>query len=261
MSARHQETVQKQFTKTVEEFAQIAPRDTTSDLEEKLQFARPLPGELALDVACGPGTLALGLASKVGFARGVDITAAMLQKAKQFQRELGASNVTFDQAEAEHLPYPDGVYDLVCCQFALHHIARPFAVLQEMKRVARPEGRMLVIDTLGPESEDKWDLHNRIERMRDPSHVDSMRLTRFMTIFDELNLRIVRQRIRTRTRSFNHWMLRAALKPSQKRFREVRQIIVDAMPGDTAGFSARHDGDDISITHHEGMFLLQRAGD
>ncbi len=258
MSARHQETVQKQFTRTVEEFSAIAPRDTSADLEEKLQFARPQPGELALDVACGPGTLALGLAAKVGFARGVDITAAMLQKARQFQRERGAANVTFDQAEAERLPYPDGAFDLVCCQFALHHIAKPFAVLQEMKRVARPEGRLLVIDTLGPESEEKWDLHNRIEKMRDPSHVDSMRLTTFMAMFDDLGLRIARQRIRSRARSFNHWMLRAALKPSHKRFREVRQMILDAMPGDLAGFGAHAEGDDIVITHHEGMFLLHR---
>jgi len=65
MSKKHQESVQKQFTKTVEAFAKAVVRDTPAVLAEKLAFAKPQPTDLALDVACGPGELVLGLAARV----------------------------------------------------------------------------------------------------------------------------------------------------------------------------------------------------
>jgi hypothetical protein len=53
-------------------------------------------------------------------------------------------------------------------------------------------------------------------------------------------------------------MLRAGLKPGQKRYAETRKQMEESMPGDKAGFSARADGEDIQIIHNEGMFLARR---
>lgn len=258
MSKKHREAVQKQFTKTAEAFSKFAVRDTPEVVAEKVEFARPRPTDLVLDVACGAGAFVLALAPRVRFAHGIDLTYEMLHQARQFQRARQISNVSFEAGEAEQLPYPDAAFDLVTCQCSLHHIPKPQVALKEMLRVMKPESRLLIIDTLAPESDAKFELHNRIESVRDPSHTLSLRLTTFLEMFEAHGLEIVRQTLRRRQRFFNHWMRRAGLEPKHKRHQEVRKLMEDSIPGDRAGFSAQVQGDDILIVHNEGMFLLAR---
>ncbi|MGH9470348.1 MAG: class I SAM-dependent methyltransferase [Terriglobia bacterium] len=260
MSKKHRSVVQKQFTKTVDAFSKFSVRDTPEMLAERSQFARPQPGEIALDVACGPGTLVLELARIVRFARGIDITHPMLLQAREFQRERNVTNTFFDQGEAERLPYPDHAFDLVTCQFSFHHMPKPEAALKEMLRVTRAEGRIMIADTLGPESDEKWDLHHRIECIRDASHAGSLRLTAFLRLFEDTGLDILRQGLKRRQRSFNQWMARAGLEASDNRYQEARKVIEDSIPGDKAAFSAQPQDDDLLIVHNEAMFLLQRRG-
>jgi ubiquinone/menaquinone biosynthesis C-methylase UbiE len=258
MSKKHKEAVQKQFARTAEAFSIYAVRDTPEVLEEKVAFLRPQSADLALDVACGPGTLVLALAPRVRFARGIDLTAEMLLRARAFQREHNITNAAFDRGEAEQLPYPDASFDLVSCQCSFHHMPKPELALREMVRVAKPEGRIALIDTLGPESDSKFELHNRIETLRDPSHALTLRLTTYLEMFEKDGLEVTRQALRRRQRSFQQWMLRAGLEPKHKRYAETRQLLEESMAGDRAGFSAQPEGDDIVITHNEGMFLLAK---
>lgn len=258
MSKKHKEAVEKQFTKTAEAFATFAIRDTPEILAEKVEFAKAQPTDLVLDVACGPGAFALALAPRVTFVRGVDLTPEMLRRARAFQAEKQISNVAFVRGDAEQLPFPEGAFDLVSCQCSFHHMPKPQLVLGEMIRVAKPEGRLLLIDPLAPESDSKYDLHNRIEQIRDPSHTLTLRLTTFLRLFDEVGLEVLRQSLRRRPRSFNQWMLRAGQRPGTKRYQEARKLLEDSMAGDRAGFSAQPQGEDLQIVHNEGSFLLRR---
>ncbi len=259
MSKRHRETVQKQFTKTLEAFSQYAVRDTPEVLAEKVDFAKPQPTDFVLDVACGPGALVLALAPRVQFARGIDLTEEMLHKARALQLERPIANAAFDCGEAEQLPYPAASFDLVTCQMSFHHMPKPELALREMVRVTKPEGRLVVIDTLSPESDAKFELHNRIESVRDPSHAESLRLTTFLEMFEKCGLEIARQTMKRRQRSFNQWMLRAGLEPKHKRYQEARKLLEDSIPGDRGGYSPVVEGDDIRIVHNEGMFFLQKV--
>lgn len=258
MSKRHKDTVQKQFAKTVEAFSKFAVRDTPEVLAGKVEFAKPQPTDLALDVACGPGAFVLALAPRVRFACGIDLTHGMLRQARLFQIEKGVLNAAFGAGDADQLPCPDATFDLVTCQCSIHHMPKPELALKEMIRVLKPEGRLVIIDTLGPESDAKFELHNRIESIRDPSHAESLRLTTFLRLFEEHGLEIARQALKRRSRSFNHWMRRAGIEPQHKHYQEVRKLLEDSIPGDRAGFSPQPQGDDFTIVHNEGMFLLAR---
>jgi len=258
MSKKHKETVQKQFTKTADAFAKFAVRDSLEVLAEKVEFAKPQAHELVLDVACGPGAFVLAVAPRVRFAMGIDLTPEMLRQARQFQAEKQIANAVFALGDADSLPFPDACFDVVTCQHAFHHIPKPEPVLEEMIRVTKLDGRLLVLDPLAPESDAKFEFYNHIERLRDPSHTSSLRLTSFLSMFEEHGLEVLRQSLRRRPRSFNQWMQRAGLVPGKKRYAETRQQMEDSMPGDKAGFSARADGDDIQIIHNEGMFLAKR---
>ena len=259
MTKKHREAIQNQFTRTAEAFSKIAVRDTPEVLTEKVEFAKPQPTDLALDVACGPGAYSLALASRVQFARGIDLTEEMVRTARAFQAEEQIANAAFDCGEAEALPYSNDTFDLVTCQMSSHHMPKPEAALREMVRVTKPEGRLVIIDTLGPEGDSKFELHNRIELSRDPSHTSALRLTTFLRFFDEYRLEILRQSVKRRLRSFNHWMLRAGLEPKHKRYQETRRLLEDSIPGDKAGYSPVVQSEDIVITHNEGLFLLGKA--
>ena len=250
--------MQAQFTRTAEAFSRYATRDTPEMLAERLGFADLTPDDLVLDVACGPGAFALAAAEQVRFARGVDLTLAMLGQARAFQRERGTGNAFFDCAEAERLPYADNTFDFVTCQFAFHHMPRPQATLEEMVRVAKAGGRVYIVDSVGPESAASAELHNQIERLRDPSHTDTLSPKTFLAMFVSQGLRVLKQFVRDRPRSFNQWMLRAGHRPSDASYAAVRRALEDSMAGDRAGFAARRAGDDVRIIHQEGLFLLAK---
>jgi ubiquinone/menaquinone biosynthesis C-methylase UbiE len=258
MSKKHKEAVQKQFTKTAEAFSTFAVRDTPEILLEKVEFAKPQATDLVLDVACGPGAFALAVAPRVTFVYGVDLTVEMLRRSRAFQTEKQISNAAFAGGDAEQLPFPDGTFDLVSCQCSFHHLPKPALVLREMNRVAKPEGRLVLMDPLAPESDPKYELYNRIEKLRDPSHALTLRLTDYLRLFDAEGLEVLRQSLRRRPRSFHQWMVRAGLNPGSKRYVETRKLLEDSMAGDRAGFSAQAQGDDIQIVHNEEMFLLAR---
>jgi len=258
MSKRHRETVRRQFTRTADAFSKYAVRDTPEVLAEKVEFARPQPTDLALDVACGPGAFTLALAPRVRFARGIDVTEEMIRQARAFQLERRIANAAFECGEAEFLPYSDGSFSLVSCQMSLHHMPKPVLALREMVRVTKPAGRILIIDTLGPESDAKFELHNRIEAARDPSHTSALRLTTLLRLFQDCALEILGQTIKRRQRSFNQWMLRAGLEPRHKRYQETRKLLEDSIPGDRGGYSPEPKEDDLLIVHNEGFFLLAK---
>ena len=261
MSKKHKEAVQKQFTKTAEAFSEFAVRDSPEVLAEKVDFAKPQAADAVLDVCCGPGAFALAVAPRVSRVWGVDMTLEMVRRARAFQGEKQVAGAAFACGDAEQIPFPSASFDQVSCQCSFHHLPKPELVLQEMIRVAKPAGRLMVIDPLAPETDSKWELLNRIERLRDPSHTSTLRLTTFLRMFEEAALEVVRQSVRRRARSFNRWMLRAGHPVGSKRYVETRKLLEDSIPGDRAGFSAQVQGDDIQIVHHEGMFLLRRQAE
>jgi ubiquinone/menaquinone biosynthesis C-methylase UbiE len=258
MSKKHKETVRKYFTQTAAAFSKFAVRDTADVLAEKVEFVKPQATDVVLDVACGPGAFVLAIAPRVAFARGIDLTMEMLRQAREFQFGRMLSNVAFDCGEAEQLPYPDASFDIVSCQHALHHVQKPELVLKEMRRVAKPTARLLVIDTLSPEMDSKFEMLNQIEIRRDPSHVSTLRLTTFLKMFDDLGLETTRQAVRKRPRSFDQWMKRAGLEPGSKRYQETRRLMESSIEKNKAGLAPQPQGGDLLFHHNEGMFLVVR---
>lgn len=115
-----------------------------------LDLARLAPGEAVLDIGCGTGTLALAAADRVapnGTVHGIDPSGEMLARARSKARKRAAA-VTFEEAAAETLPFPDERFDVVLSTVMLHHLPRKVreACLAEVRRVLRPGGRLLVVD-------------------------------------------------------------------------------------------------------------------
>jgi ubiquinone/menaquinone biosynthesis C-methylase UbiE len=118
-----------------------------------VQLARLASGESAVDVGCGTGTLAIAAKRRVGPAGavyGVDASLEMLARAERKTRKAGVE-VSFRNGVAESLPFPDAQFDVAFCTVMLHHLP-PKARIQcakEIRRILKPEGRVLVVDFEG----------------------------------------------------------------------------------------------------------------
>jgi ubiquinone/menaquinone biosynthesis C-methylase UbiE len=172
METDHRELILDQFTRQAVPFADAAPIRNEEALARIVSAANAGPEDTVLDVACGPGLLACAFARVVRYATGIDLTPAMLEQARKVQREQGIDNVTWRQGDVLPLPDADVTFSIVSTRFAFHHFLDPLAVLREMRRVAKPGGRIVVADSAP--SVDKADAFNSMEKLRDPSHVRAM---------------------------------------------------------------------------------------
>jgi ubiquinone/menaquinone biosynthesis C-methylase UbiE len=111
-----------------------------------VQKADPKPGERVLDVGCGTGIVAREVASRLGASGGVtaiDLSANMLAVARAAAAREGLT-IEWCEGNAEQLPFHDGAFDLVLCQFALMFVSDKAAAVSEMRRVVAKSGRVLV---------------------------------------------------------------------------------------------------------------------
>lgn len=107
------------------------------------------PGDLVLDVGCGPGGLTRRLAAAAGpdgEVIGLDASPAMIDYA--LRHSSSEPNCRFKLGTAQDLPLPADTFDLVVSTFAMHHIGADhrLTALAEMYRVLRPGGRLLIAD-------------------------------------------------------------------------------------------------------------------
>lgn len=115
---------------------------------EAIKLAAPGPGERVLDVACGTGIavrLALPRVAPGGRVAGLDFDPAMIAVAKTVVRALPDVSVTWHCASAQEMPFEAGIFDIVFCLQGLQFLPDCTAGLAEMRRVMKPEGRMLAI--------------------------------------------------------------------------------------------------------------------
>lgn len=102
------------------------------------------PGDRFLDVGCGTGAAVRAAAAVVDRAAGVDLSEAMIERARRMGGDL--SNVSFEVADAGRLPFEDGECTAVLCTTSFHHYPDPQAAVREMERVLDAGGRLVIGD-------------------------------------------------------------------------------------------------------------------
>lgn len=114
-------------------------------------FADLASGDRVLDVGCGGGLDALVAAAAVGPGGdvvGIDMTPEMVERAHEAAALAPWAPVRFLLAEAEHLPFEDGTFDVALSNGCLNLSADKEAVLSELWRVLRPGGRLAMCDAV-----------------------------------------------------------------------------------------------------------------
>jgi len=146
----HQDSIQAQFNSGASsriEAIYLTP-DVVKQRELAIQRLAPQPRERALDIGCGPGLTTLALASRVGpqgLVNAVDISEPMLALARS--RCASQSHVHFEYQDVAQLLHADGAFDIALATQVYEYLPDIDHALRELRRVIRPGGRVLLVDT------------------------------------------------------------------------------------------------------------------
>ncbi len=123
----------------------------------------PSPGQLLADIGCGPGTYHARLVPAGVRVIGLDASFGMLVEARA-ETDGTAAPALLSQAMAEHLPLAPATVDCVMANHMLYHVGDQRAALQEMWRVLKPGGRLVVTTNSADANRRLHQLHHEAAR-------------------------------------------------------------------------------------------------
>ncbi|HEX5423572.1 MAG TPA: methyltransferase domain-containing protein [Candidatus Acidoferrales bacterium] len=231
------ELVRDRFTRTAQVFGDFAVKERVREAELLARLTRAGSGDCAIDLACGPGTLALRFARHVRWIAAVDFTPAILGRARASAEKEDIRNLAVVLGDARQLPFADASINVAVTSYSLHHILDPQRVIDEMARVLVKGGRAGVLEMIVPEDAAAADLRNRIEVARDPSHARAMPASELAAMLRASGLRVTVSQEDSKARSFDHWLSVAGWKRGDAAYEETRALLEKSIrDGKDSGF-------------------------
>jgi ubiquinone/menaquinone biosynthesis C-methylase UbiE len=242
----HRRAIQEEFNRAAPGFAERT-KGRFDDLDV-VEFSRVREGESVCEVGAGTGNFLSLFSGRAGWLLAADLTPGMLLEGRR-----RFDDVTAVCSDGFRLPFKSGSIDLVATAQTLHHIYEPVPFLKELRRVARPGGRVLIVDQVVPESLEKATVRHELEVLRDPSHAATRPASAFRIVLRAAGLEIIDERVVDSQSSLSKWMWPGEF-PAE-RIAAVRDFI--ERYGDQTGMDWKRSGDDWSYVRHR-MMLLAR---
>jgi SAM-dependent methyltransferase len=232
VTAEHHDVVRREFARQADGFGHRGSLFASRSLAEWIDAgARLMPDDLVLDAGGGAGDLSRTLAGRARQFVVADLTGALRDVGRDAGDAAGVRNVLFVRAALEDLPFPDRSFDAVLCRFVVHHLADPAPALRELRRVARSDGRVVVADLVALDDA-VADVHNALERARDPSHTTALTEPGLVAAVSAAGLAVRDVERIDRRLGLDAWLERAHAAPATAA--EVRDALAAEMDGGAA---------------------------
>lgn len=171
MSTSQHEFAAEHYAARAQDYVTSVNHSTGEDLDQIEAALRGQATARVLDLGCGGGHVSYRAAPHVAEVVACDLTQTMLDAVAKTAAERGLANIAVRLAAAERLPFADAHFDAVLCRFTAHHWQNMEAGLREARRVLKPTGFAMFIDTTAP-ADRVLDTHlQAVELLRDASHV------------------------------------------------------------------------------------------
>jgi SAM-dependent methyltransferase len=229
----HSTSIRDEFAHQADAFARSPTMTLAATLGVVVDLAPTDPAARWVEIACGPGLIARAMAPRVGSVLGLDLTPAMVEKARSEAAAAGVENVSFEVGEATGLDAPDDSFDGAITRFSLHHIPAPVRVLEEMRRVVRPGGWVVVSDFVTDDDGEAAAWQEQIERLRDPSHWALLTPSRIEALGQRAGLTPDLQREVPFEIDFDEWLNRGSGGPANA---ELIERLLDEAPASARSF-------------------------
>ena len=247
--------VQEQFGAHADAYRTSVVHAKGASLARLVELVEPQPEWHALDIATGGGHTAVTFAPYVAHVVASDLTPEMLSVAKRRAEEKDVTNISFEEADAESLPFEDAAFDLVTCRIAPHHFPNIDRFLSEVRRVLKEKGIFALVDNVVPEGE-AGQYINEYERLRDPSHhralsVDEWRQAILAAGFAAPFVETARKRM-----EFQPWAERMGASPDV--VDSVRTLLLEASGPAKEYLQPESDEGALHFSLTEGIFVVQK---
>ncbi|WP_224338132.1 class I SAM-dependent methyltransferase [Haloprofundus halobius] len=255
-SSNHKSTVREEFTKQATAYAANASLTDPEKVDRLIRATNASSDARVLEVATGPGHIALGFADVCDEVVGIDLTEAPLVIAEETRQKRGVTNVHFQKGDAEMLPFDDNTFDIVVCRLAFHHFENPSRVLQQMARVCRPNGTVGVADLIVSEYSKRGNYQNRFEQLRDPSHVRALSMSSLIELFTENGLEVHNVETGVLVPEVEQWLSNAQTPDS--RADKVREMIKEDANEDLSGARPFWQNGDLHFVQRTAIIIGRR---
>ncbi len=250
--------VQELFNRIALPYARrILPR-ARAETRQDVAWLQPQGYEQALDVACGPGTLSLALASRSRTLYGLDLAEGMIAQARRAARLQRCANAHFAVGEGERLPLPDDCFDLVTCSYSFASFPAPQKIVQEMRRVTRPGGRLGIVEAVAPEEESRRRRLNRLEELRSRAPTRLLSLKDLVALLTQANLQLVDCHVEERPRQLDDWLALSEPGTHRRGRRQLREEMLRAAENDDLGLHLSRQGGRWIFYHTVARLLWQK---
>jgi ubiquinone/menaquinone biosynthesis C-methylase UbiE len=252
----HNETIVDQFTRQAVPFSNAPAMRDRQALHLLIEATGAGADDIALDVACGPGIVACAFAAEVARVVGIDLTPAMIDRARALAAEGNVENVSFQVGDVLPLPFADASFSIVVSRFAFHHFRNPAAVLAEMVRVCRPGGCVAVADLLASPDPARAEAFHRMEILRDPSHARALTLAELRRLFADAGLPVTTETPWRFDVDFEGWLARSF--PVAGSEPVIRQMFADSVANDAMGLATRREDGRLAFTYSNVVLAARR---
>jgi len=243
----HRDTILDQFSRQAVSFSTAAPIRDERALRLLVEASGAGPDDTVLDVACGPGLVSCAFARVAWQVTGIDLTPAMIERARALAAEQRLTNLIFQLGDVLPLPFPDAAFSIVVSRFAFHHFLDPAAVLAEMRRVCRPGGRVVVADLMASPDPAKAAAFHRMEILRDPSHARALTLVELRALFSEAGFAAPAEAFWRMDIDVEGLLERSFPEPGCEPV--IRRMFEDSVANDGLGLETRRAGGRLRFTY------------
>lgn len=129
------------------------------------------PGDKLLDIGAGTCSFTIELYGKVKNIDiyAFDISPEMIEKAKTNVKNAGINNISFFLGNAEEMEFEDDFFDAAFMRLTIHHFEFPDLILNEIKRILRPGGRIILMEALNFDDRRAEEFYDAVNEIREPS--------------------------------------------------------------------------------------------
>jgi ubiquinone/menaquinone biosynthesis C-methylase UbiE len=252
----HLEAVQRQFRRQAEAYSAMPVVTDPEFLSYIVSISGVSKSDSVIDVASGPGFVAMAFAPHCGRVIGIDATDRFVARATEEAARRRLENVSFMLGDAERMAFPDDAFDVAVCRFAFHHFPRPAAVLAEMRRVVRPGGTIVLVDMVAAEDPVKANYHNELERLCDPSHARALPASEFEQMFASLSMDLTYKQTVKSTYSLEEWITHGA--PPPDRAARILEMMEASANTDKSGLNVRITNGRLFFSHTGASYVMRR---
>lgn len=249
---KHETLVEQQFGARAQAYLDSAVHAGGEDLERLASAVAATPGAAVLDLGCGAGHASFAVAPHTATVVAYDLSAEMLSVVHRTASERGLKSIRTQQGKAEVLPFPAASFDWIISRYSAHHWHNVPAALREMRRVLRPGGGVLLIDTVGEEHPLLDTYLQAIELLRDPSHVRNQSRQEWLALFADAGFHAQVEQEWPLLLEFAPWVAR--MHTPAERVAAIHSLWAAAPDEVRAHFAVRPDG---SFTSRKAMIAAR----